>query len=556
MEPTVKTSGFTSAELDAMDQEARAPAPAGTNPETKKPFTAPEMVTQVRNTLLGPEDKTDYSFGMNPLQLGLAGAGHKLKSLYAGVTGGDEVPSYDLYKNTSARIGSMIPQAVASALVPPSVPAQMALAGGMGAMEPGGPVTRLGNAAGEALGAGAGQAAATGMVKGVNARRGDVTRAGQVQQASKANGLDLSAGQMLDSPTLQAAERASVLSPTRQQAEQVATMMTNPKGDPISLAVNTAYDTANGRVKDAVMSLDSLIAANPKIPKVAPIETVATLRDIFKHNPESIRNIDDAVLRTRVEALATGKAVPNLTFSELDDLRRAVGPVMAKIETQSQSGASNVTTATANRWKQLYGATVQDIDNWGTKSGLTQDAVNLHNHMKEVFKQEVLPLRNHPIAGKILEGKYQRPEDLVRDLISTRNKSIVADLYPQLDQAGKDTFDAIQMAKRGSKEFVSGEPAPGWTKPLTITAATAAGATAPHWIPPMSAALPLAAVLAGGEQAGIHALNSPWGKKWVGGSPAIASGNLPNRLGYVAPREAARMSGLEALHQRAEAGNQ
>ena len=556
MEPTVKTSGFTSAELDAMDQESRAPAPAGTNPKTKKSFTAPEMVTQVRNTLLGPEDKADYSFGMNPLQLGLAGAGHKLKSLYAGVTGGDEVPSYDLYKNTSARIGSMIPQAVASALVPPSVPAQMVLAGGMGAMEPGGPVTRLGNAAGDALGAGIGQAAATGMVKGINAMRGDVTRAAEVQQAAKGAGLDISAGQMLNMPVLQAAERGSIMSPTRQQAEQVAALMTHPQGDPITKAVTNAYETANGRVKDAVDSLDSLLAANPRMPKVAPIETVAVLKDIFRRNPETIRNIDDAVLRTRVEALATGKAVPNLTFSELDDLRRAVGPVMAKIETQSQSGASNVTTATANRWKQLYGATVQDIDNWGTKSGLTQDAVNLHNHMKEVFKQEVLPLRNHPVAGKILEGKYQRPEDLVRDITSNRNKSTIEDLYQHLDQGGKNAFDAIKMAKRGSTEFVSGEPSSQWAKPLSITAAAAAGATAPHWIPPMSAALPLAAVLAGGEQAGIHALNSPWGKKWVGGSPAIASGNLPNRLGYVAPREAARMSGLEALHQRAEAGNQ
>ena len=532
-----------------------APRAAGTDPATGKPFQGKDFLNLATNG-----DTGDHSQGMNPLQLLLAGAGSAFDSYGRGLTGQKADDTSELMKNLPARIGSMLPAGIASVLGGPTVLGQAALQGGLAAMEPGGITERAPRAIlGGVLG-GLGQAAASGLVKGSNAALGDFTRAGQVQSAARGAGLDLSAGDMLDSDALRLAEKLSLGSPSKGQGAQVGNLMTAKQGDPISKAVTDAYEAANGKVADAASQLDDMIAANPTMPKVAPVETVATLKEIASRNPQTINNIDDSVLRDKIQALVNGKAVPNLSFSEMDELRRAVGPVMAKIERQSESGASNVTTATANRWKKLYGSVIMDLDSWGNKSNLTQDALDLHNTMKDTFKNEVLPLRDHPIAGKILEDKYQRPEDIVRDLTAPKNKSIVDDLYQRLDQGGQNAFDAFRMAKRGSKEFVTGDqPASGWMKPLTLSAGTGLAATAPTWLPTLGGVIPSAPAIVGGtalEQALVHGLNTPLGKKILGGSPAISANPTLNSALYAIPRQGVEFGALEALRNHKAGNNQ
>ena len=210
-------------------------------------------------------------------------------------------------------------------------------------------------------------------------------------------------------------------------------------------------------------------------------------------------------------------------FAQLDELRKALGPVMAKVEMQSKSGASNVTTADANRWKQLYRGIMEDIDAWGAKSA-TEDALKAHKELSSTFKSEVLPLREHPVAGKVLEGGYARPEDLLRDLTSPRNRSVINDLYGKLDIAGQNAFDALRLAKRGSKEFIKGEPST-LTLPEKVGIYGALGAS-PMWLPNLAnSAVPIAGVLAA-EQAMIHSLNSPIGRAIASGSPKAARGAL------------------------------
>jgi hypothetical protein len=157
-------------------------------------------------------------------------------------------------------------------------------------------------------------------------------------------------------------------------------------------------------------------------------------------------------------------------------------------------------------------------------------------------------LREHPIAGKIIEGRYDRPEDIVRDVIAHRNKSIMDDLYGRLDQGGKNALDAFRLAQRGSREFVRGEPQAAWTRPLTIGTL---GLTAPAWAPHVMSAAPWILGGLATEQGVVHALNTPIGRAVVSGSPLAAQRDLANRAVYSALRTGLPQGGLEAYRQSA-----
>jgi hypothetical protein len=198
---------------------------------------------------------------------------------------------------------------------------------------------------------------------------------------------------------------------------------------------------------------------------------------------------------------------------------------------------------------------MKDGETWGAKSNLTGDALAEHTAMRDTFKNDVLPLRNHPIAGKIIDGKYTRPEDIVKDVIAARNKTQTGDLKGRLSPEGKSAFELVQAAKRGSQEYVKGDSPSAWNRPLSLMAAGTLGASVPAWLPAVSSAIPLAAAGLTVEQALVHGLNSQLGRAIVGGSPKIAKSPLANSAAYVLPRQTGIVSGLEALRQRGNTEN-
>lgn len=532
-------------DLTAADfADEAAPRPAGTNPATGKPFTTAEVVSAVT----GPASKAS-EIEPSALKRGAAGAGLALTNKWRGVTGQEAAESGGLEKDTAGSFGMMIPDMIGSMAAPARVIPQMIYGAATKAAEPGNALDR-GVAAVKGAGEfGAGQALASGLVRGANAATGNLTREGQVASAARGQGLDLSAGDITDSKLLRMLEEKSIGSPTAGQAGQVGALMREAKNNPIQAAVFNAYDAAQAKVGQAANELDQIVAQG-NLPGVVPRKTYEAVRQIAARSPDTLNNVRDPELRAMLDAIAEYPAnqIPKSTgFSKMDELRKVLGPVMAKVEMQSKSGASNVNTADANRWKQLYKAIMEDIEGWGSKAA-TADALAAHKTLSTTFKQEVLPLREHPLAGKIINGDYERPEDIVRDLIAPRNRSIVGDLYNRLDQGGRNAFDALRLAHRGSKEFVRGEPSSGWTKPLAI----GAGLSAPAWAPSAMSAAPWVLGGLAAEQGLVHGLNTGLGKAILSGSPRAAQNELVDRAVHSGLRTALPQGALGAIRQRSQ----
>lgn len=511
---------------EAAQQVAQTPAQlAGTLTKERAPFTEP---APTRAEEIEPSAMKRF----------LAGAGRSLVNKYRGLTGGEEAEGKELESDLAGGLGGILPDAIGSMAVPARILPQAAYGFATRAAEPAPNVLeRLVAGAKGGLEQGAGQALAGTAVRGVNALNNDLTRAGTAAKAAKLADLNLTTGDILDSRLLRLAEEKSILAPGRSQADEIAKVMNTEGGDPITVAIKTAYDTAQAKVSDAANRLDALVSAG-NLPSVTPRKTYETLQQIAKRSPDTLNNVRDPELRQILGEIATypaGRIPKGMGFGQLDELRKALGPVMAKVEMQSKSGSSNITTADANRWKQLYKGIMEDIDSWGAKSA-TEDALKAHKELSSTFKTEVLPLREHPVAGKVLENGYARPEDLLRDLTSPRNRSVINDLYGKLDIAGQNAFDALRLAKRGSKEFIKGEPT-SLTLPEKIGIYGALGAS-PMWLPGLSNA---AAPIVGGlalEQGLVHALNSPIGRMVASGSPRAAAGPLSNAATYAGLRSA------------------
>lgn len=483
----------------------------------------------------------------------LAGAGRALATKWAGLTGQPAPGGEELTNDSAGRFGALLPDVVGSIAAPARIVPQMLYGAVSGAAEPGTPMERTVAGLKGAAGAGTGQALASGVVKGTNTALGNLTREGQVAAAAGQNGLDLTAGDILKNRALQLAEEKSFRSPSAGQGEQVSKLMTEATGDPITNAIRNAYDSAQGRVSAAATKLDDIIANNPGMPKVQPRNMYSAVREISARSPDTLNNVRDPQIKAVLDSIAAQPAnqIPrSMTFQQLDELRKVLGPVMSKVEQQSMSGASNVNTADANRWKQLYKAIMTDIEGWGS-SKATADALAAHKELSNTFKNEVLPLREHPVAGKVIDDGYARPEDLLRDLTSVRNKSIISDLYNRLDQGGKNAFDALRMSARGSREFVRGEGSSGsaWSRPLALLGAAGAGSTAGMWAPHAAAVLPWAAAGLAGEQALVHGLNSRLGKAIASGTAEAAQNPLANAAVYSALRSGLPYGGLEAVRQ-------
>jgi hypothetical protein len=339
-------------------------------------------------------------------------------------------------------------------------------------------------------------------------------------------------------------EEKSFGSPSKGQMGQVADLMTHPQGDPISKAVRDAYEMAQGKVASAATELDTLIKTQ-NLPGVVPRKTYSAIQEIARRSPDTLNNVRDPQLKAMLDQIAnypTNRIPKGTDFAKLDELRKVLGPVMAKVQQQAQSGASNINAADAARWKSLYKSIMEDIEQWGSTKA-TKEALAAHKTLSSTFKNEVLPLRDHPFAGKILDGDYARPEDIVRDLTSARNRSIMDDLYGRLDQGGKNAFDAFRTAKRGTREFRTEGPASAkWERPLALT-----GAAALPFIPGGMAAVPWAAAALGGEQALVHGLNTRLGKAILSGSPQAARNQLANTAIYGGLRAGAQQAPVSAL---------
>lgn len=545
-------SKLSDEELDAIIEGKMTEAsarPAGTNPATGQPLTTAD----VKEALFGGPTRAS-EIEPSTTKRALAGAGRALEQKWRGLTGQEEAPGYGLEEDPAARFGSIIPEAVGSMVAPARILPQMAFGAASRAAEPAPNLLERGIAGTKgAAEFGVGQGLASGLVRVANATTGALTREGEAAAAARGAGLDLTAGDISGSKLLKLAEEKSFGSPSGGQAEQIAKLMTQEGGDPITLSVQTAYQNAQSRVADAARKLDDIIASNPNIPKVTPRQTYEALQQIAKRSPDTLNNVRDPELRAMLEEMISapaGRIPKGMDFSSLDELRKVLGPVMAKVELQSQSGASNITTADANRWKKLYKGIMGDIDAWGSKAA-TADALAAHKELSSTFKNEVLPLREHPVAGKIIEGRYERPEDLVRDITSPRNKSIVNDLYGRLDDAGKNVFDAFRMATRGTKEFVRGEPSASWARPLTLGGAGALGVGAGMGMGgALTSALPWLGGALAAEQALVRGLNTPVGRAVASGSPQAARSPLANAAIYAGLRSTIPHGALESLRDR------
>lgn len=524
----------------APPKEAR---PAGTNPATGNQFTAPEMFREVVG-----KPSAAAEIEPNPLKRGLAGAGWSFENLAAGLLGKPGVESYGLKDDAVGVFGAAVPQIAGSMLAGERVLPQALYGAAVRGMEPAPNMLERGiNAAKGAAEYGIGQGIASGIVKGSNAAAGNLTRRGQIANAAELQGLDLSAGDILDSKLLRLMEDKSIASPTAKQGEQIAGQMADPVNNPIYNAVTTAYERAQTKVSDAANRLDTIIQQGG-LPNVVPRNFSDAVKQISQRSPSTLNRIDDPVIRGKLEAIAAtpnGRIPKGMTFSELDEMRKVLGPIMSKIEMQAKSGASNINNADSNRWKQLYKGIMTDIDQWGSKKA-TEDALAAHKELSSTFKEEVLPLREHPVAGKILSGGYDRPEDMLRDITSARNKSVTNQLYDRLDQGGKNAFDALRATQRGSREFVRGEPTSAWAKPFALTA----GLTAPAWAPGVGAALPWVGGGLAAEQALVHGLNTKLGRKMLGGLPEAAANPLANRAIYAGLRSAPTQSALQVLRSQ------
>lgn len=241
-------------------------------------------------------------------------------------------------------------------------------------------------------------------------------------------------------------------------------------------------------------------AYTPKIKGQVRIDRNPILQRVEEYDPESAIAL--------AQMLTDPKKVPQLPFSDLHKIQSAVGKAMARAERDASApGASLMDRKSRIELRNLYGSLMTDVDSWGVKNPTAQEMFNeARGFWRDVVVPGVITSKPYGKASKGVYGMnprgYSEPSQLYSDVV--KNPRAMQDLYPYMDQTGRDLVDTLSSHPELAKSLIANTKSPAASGMGTQTVAAGAIIGSPLQ---MSKAMV-------SQAPGIHwFMNSPVGKQ-------------------------------------------
>lgn len=424
-----------------------------------------------------------------------------------------------------AKAGSLAGNIVVAAAAPARLPAQVALASGLGFLQPtqgevtgAQPLTRAVQAATEG-GTTAAVGKAVGLIgRGIGAATNRFTPEGRealrLDQAARRLGINRNVGGLDPSSPLNAFEtnlpgyartvedQVKAFSQSAREVKDIPSLSGRSmatrtlEGEKIRSAIEEAGQNLQGVGSSLWKDLDSFIVQN-NIAPVAAKKSQTRLSEVIQRytptdkkgvlkidkNPviQRINEYDPDAAKILLQFQAAGKTGPQVPFADMHKVQSAVGKALGRAEKDASApGASMADRQTRTELKNLYGSLMADVDSWGTKN---PSAKAMFDEARTFWRDVVVPgtLTNkvYSKASKGIYGMnprgYSEASQLYSDVV--KNPRAIQDLYPYMSQTGRDLTDTLRTMPDVARALTTNTPhppAPGMGT-LTTTAGMLVG---------------------------------------------------------------------------------
>jgi len=474
-------------------------------PAAENPVLAPALAAAKSRQVI-EDSKPDMSYGMSPIQLGLAGAGSDLNELYQGIkekgqlafapegqAGKDLVSQIQadradrkhineqLFSNPSANAGRFASQAITAAAAPARLPAQMALEGALSFIKPGSekPTSIGGELVNSLLQGGIGAGSVGAIGKGIQslgkiggASISRFTPEGQqavsTKEAAQRLGLPpTSLGQLYPTSPMASVEKA--LPGYGERVTSQAKELKNVLDRPIVLPEGEVSDVGRAYVDELATAaqqrmaqgaqkykaVDEHIAANG----LGGFKPMYTARAITNTNNPGYEVASDLLSRYGFDAASTKGAKASdlakvdLTFDNFHTMRtaanKALNTLNRGIETAERMGTSiPAENRAARKYLQDFKTSLDsDAEAWATKHASNDEALNLYKDATKYYRDVVAPtVLDNPIARKSMSQArgFKTGQEGLSASTSNAGIPMVDRLYPTMTRRGQDMTDVLR----------------------------------------------------------------------------------------------------------------
>lgn len=481
---------------------------SGTVPaETVNPVLAPALAAAKERSAIEQQTPTsDTSYGMSPLQLGLAGAGSDINELYQGLKEKGQMAfapegkagaellakiqadraeraaiNKQLMANPEAQAGRFASQAITAAAAPARIPAQIALEGALAFAKPGSekPSSIGGELLNSVLQGGVGAGTAGIIGKGVQGLgkiggtiAGKLTPEGEVAMRTKgaAQRLGLpptSLGQLYPTSPMASVEKAlpgygeRVVSQAKELRNVLDRPLQLPEGEVSDVGrayVDELAAAAQQRIAQGAekyKAVDEYIAAN----NLGGFKPMYTARAITNTNNPGYEVATELLGRYGFDAAATkgakasdlGKA--DLSFDNFHTMRtaanKALNTLNRGIDTAERMGTSiPAENRAARKYLQDFKTALDsDAESWAARHAENKDALNLYKNATKYYRDVVAPtVLENPVARKAMSQArgFKTGQEGLSASTSNAGIPMVDRLYPTMTPRGQDMTDVLR----------------------------------------------------------------------------------------------------------------
>lgn len=469
------------------------------------PVMGPALAAAGERKMAEPEQE-DNTLGMNPLQLGLAGAGSDINEVYQGVkekgqlafspegkAGADLLAKIQadradrartnkmLFSNPEAGAGRFLGQAITAAAAPARLPAQMALEGVMSFARPGSEKpSGIGGELVNSLLQGSLGAGSVGLVgkgiqslgKGTGALVGKYTPEGETALRTKAAAQRLglpptSLGQLYPTSPMASVEKAlpgygeRVTSQAKALRGALDRPMQLPEGEVPDVGrayVDEIASAAQERMAQGAnkyKAVDEYVAAN----NLGGFKPMYTARAITNTNNPGYEVASELLGRYGFDAASTkgsnanvlGKA--DLSFDNFHTMRtaanKALNTLNRGIDTAERMGTSiPAENRAARKYLQDFKTALDsDAEAWANKHKGNEEALNLYKDATKYYREVVAPtVLDNPIARKSMSQArgFKTGQEGLSASTSNAGIPMVDRLYPTMSRRGQDMTDVLR----------------------------------------------------------------------------------------------------------------
>lgn len=232
-------------------------------------------------------------------------------------------------------------------------------------------------------------------------------------------------------------------------------------------------------------SVDDIASANQAIIAIDPTSTASALTNVLNIAQKPMLTNTVGINPAKVQELI-GQLQGAKSFSEMRDVQTAIGTALGQL-----SGNPNADKQMVGALKHAYASVLTDMEKTGNKTVDKQLKEALQAASKQ-HREEVLPFRTgevngakNPILRNYVNGVYTNdPSRILQDLNTTSSRSGFGNfVYPKLDPNEAAVVQKIIAEPKLTREVRQGVPTEGGFHPVERIGKWAADADAVRYSP-------------------------------------------------------------------------